>query len=84
MDAIGSVEMLELDLERILGMINVSWARGTKEVYSAGLLVYHVFCNSHNIAEDNRGPASPISIIVFISSCAGSYVGSMLMNLAFG
>ena len=82
-DAIGSVEMLELDLKRILDMINVSWARGTKEAYGAGLLVYHVFCDLHNVTEDNRGPASPILIIAFISSCAGSYAESMVANYVF-
>ena len=61
---ISNVEISESDLKRILDVINISWAKGTKEVYGAGLLVYHVFCDSHNISED-RIPASPFLIISF-------------------
>ena len=79
---IGNVEVSESDLERILDVINVSWARGTKEVYGTGLLVYYVFCD-FNISEDNRGPASPILVIAFISSCTGSYAGGTLVSYIF-
>lgn len=79
---IGNVEVSESDLERILDVINVSWARGTKEVYGTGLLVYYVFCD-FNISEDNRGPASPILVIAFISSCTGSYAGDTLVSYIF-
>ena len=64
-------------------MINVSWARGTRDIYGAGLLVYHVFCDLHNIVEEDRSPASLILIIVFILSCAGSYAGGTLVNYVF-
>ena len=59
-NTIGNVVVSDLDLERILDMINISWAKGTREVYGAGPLVYHVFCNSCDISEDNRGLASPL------------------------
>ena len=36
---IGEIEVLETDLERILDVINVSWARGTGDTYRVGLLV---------------------------------------------
>ena len=39
------------DLEHILDVMSASWAPGTKETYSAGLLVYHVFCNARSIPE---------------------------------
>ena len=80
---IGNVEISESDLERILDVINVSWAKGTKEVYGAGLLIYHVFCDSRNISDEDRIPASPILIISFIASCAGSYSGTTLANYIF-
>ena len=75
--------MSDLDIERILDMINVSWAKGTREVYGAGLLVYHIFCDLWNVPEEERGPASPILIITFISSCAGAYAGRTLANYVF-
>ena len=80
---IGNVEISESDLKGVLDVINVSWAKGTKEVYRAGLLVYHVFCDSHNISEEDRIPASPILIILFIVSCAGLYSGTTLANYVF-
>ena len=75
--------MSDSDLERVLDVINVSWATGTGDAYEAGLLVYHVFCDSHNMPEEERGPASPILVIAFISSCAGSYAGSTLASYIF-
>ena len=59
------------------------WAKGTREVYGTGLLVYHIFYNSCNISEDDRGSTSPLLIITFISSCAGAYVGGTLASYVF-
>ena len=80
---IGEIEVSETDLERILDVINVSWAKGTRNTYRVGLLVYHVFCDSRHISEEDRSLASPILIIAFISSCAGSYAGGTLANYVF-
>ena len=72
-----------MDLKRILEVINISWAKGTGDTYGVDLLVYHVFCNSCNISEEDRSPASPILIIVFISSCVGLYAGGTLASYVF-
>ena len=72
------------DVDRILAVINVSWAAGTRDCYGAGLLVYHVFCDSCNFSEAQRCPATPLSIVTFIASCAGSYAGSTLASYIFG
>jgi len=61
-----------------------SWAQSTKETYGAGLLVFHVFCDVHDIAEDLRCPVSPTLLLTFLSSCARSYSGSSLSNYAAG
>ena len=82
-NGISNVEISESDLKRILDVINISWAKGTKEVYGASLLIYHVFCDLCNISEEDRIPASPILIISFIASCAGLYSGTMLANYIF-
>lgn len=79
----GDIHISESDLARILEVINVSWAKGTRDVYGAGLLVFHVFCDVRNVPEEQRGPASPLLIIAFISCCAGSYAGSTLANYVF-
>jgi hypothetical protein len=73
----------ESDLERILTIINVSWAQGTRGTYGSGLLVFHVFCDLRDIPEQLRCPASPVLIINFIAACAGSYSGRTLGNYVF-
>jgi hypothetical protein len=70
----------EARLDRIIQVMGSSWAQSTKETYGAGLLVYHVFCDTHNVAEDKRCPISLDLLLSFISSCAGSYSGSTLGN----
>lgn len=79
----GNVEVLELDLERILDVINVSWAQGTRNVYGASLLVYHIFCDLHSIPKKESGPAFLILVIAFISSCTWYYVGNTLAKNVF-
>ena len=61
----------------------MSWAKGTRDTYGVGLLVYHIFCNSCHILDEDRSLASPILIITFISSCAGLYAGRTLANYVF-
>ncbi|KIK31890.1 hypothetical protein CY34DRAFT_27992, partial [Suillus luteus UH-Slu-Lm8-n1] len=46
----------EADLERVLTVMNLSWAVGTRECYGAGLLVFHVFCDERSVPEEQRCP----------------------------
>ncbi|EGO02696.1 hypothetical protein SERLA73DRAFT_70180 [Serpula lacrymans var. lacrymans S7.3] len=55
-----------------------------KEIYKAGLLIFHTYFNLQQIPESQRCPASPTLLISFLSSCAGSYAGSTLANYAAG
>jgi hypothetical protein len=71
-------------LECILDVIDSSWAQSTKVSYGAGLLVSHVFCDAHNVAEDKRCSVAPNLLLAFLSSCASSYSGSALSNYAAG
>ena len=41
------------------------------------------FPDACNIPKEERGPASPILVIAFMLSCAGSYAGSTLANYIF-
>ncbi|KIK45362.1 hypothetical protein CY34DRAFT_78090 [Suillus luteus UH-Slu-Lm8-n1] len=74
------VPVSEDDLDRILLVISHSHAPSTRETYGSGLLAYHVFCDTRNISEDQRCPASPVLLLAFIAACAGVYAGATLEN----
>lgn len=64
--------------------MNSSWAQGTRESYGAGLLVFHVFCDTRNIPEHERCPVDTLTMLTFVTSCAGAYSGKTLANYVFG
>jgi hypothetical protein len=74
----------DAQLNRILTVMGASWAPSTKETYGAGLLVFQVYCDAHQIPENQRCPISPTLLLAFLSSCAGAYSGSSLGNYAAG
>lgn len=74
----------EEQLECILQVINAAWAESTKTLYGAGLLVFHVYCDTHGIPEDRWCPLSAPLLLAFLSSCAGSYSGASLSNYVAG
>jgi hypothetical protein len=73
----------DTQLNRILIVMGASWALSTKETYGAGLLVFQVYCDSHQIQENQRCPISS-TLLAFLSSCTGAYSGSSLGNYATG
>jgi hypothetical protein len=72
--------------ERILDLLSSAWAPGTRGGYGAGLLAFHVFCDSREppVPEHHRGPAGELLILDFISWCAGTLRGGTLKNYAYG
>jgi hypothetical protein len=78
-----NVEITEEDLDRLITVINSSWQPTTRETYGAGLLVFHVFCDSRMIPESRRCPADSLLILTFISTCAGAYSGKTLANYLY-
>jgi len=72
------------DFNRILSIINASWSENTKATYGTGLLVFHVFCDSHTIPEIDRCPVSQPLLLSFLSTCAGTYSGNTLSNYTAG
>ncbi|KAG2738358.1 hypothetical protein P692DRAFT_201874035 [Suillus brevipes Sb2] len=80
----NSLSISDTQLDRILEVMGSSWAPSTKETYGAGLLVFHVYCDSFQISEEHRCPISRALLLAFLSSCAGSYSGSALSNYAAG
>ena len=61
-----------------------AWADSTRESYSSGILVYHVYCDMKGVSEELRAPASQSNITAFIVSLAGSYSGSTISNYIHG
>jgi glutamine amidotransferase-like uncharacterized protein len=50
----------------------------------AGLLVFHVYYDLHHIEETKHYPVSPNLLLKFLSSCTGTYFGSVIVNFAAG
>ena len=72
------------DLPHIFDVMSNAWAGSTRESYSAGLLVYHVFCDKKGIPEELRAPTSQDIITSLVASLAGSYSGSTISNYIHG
>ena len=72
------------DIERVFDVMSNAWARSTQESYSAGILVYHVYCDAKDIPEELRAPTNQHTITAFITSLAGSYSGSTISNYVHG
>ena len=51
-----------------------------KEIYSLGLLAFHMFCNFKSIPEVERAPVRADILSTFITHLAGSYTPSMVVN----
>ena len=74
----------EKELEEIFNVMSNAWAESTRESYSSGILVYHVYCDMKEVPEESRAPASQSNITSFIVSLAGSYSGSTISNYIHG
>ena len=74
----------EGDINHVFEVMSNAWADSTRETYSAGILVYHVYCDMKGIPEDLRAPTSQHLITAFITSLAGSYSGSTIHNYIHG
>jgi hypothetical protein len=53
-------------------------------MYGLGLLIFHVFCDSKLISEDQRTPASRILISSFITEMVDHYAGKTVTNYVHG
>jgi hypothetical protein len=72
------------DVSQAFEVMANAWADSTRESYSAGILVYHVYCDKKSIPEELRAPTSQPIITAFIASLAGSYSGSTISNYVHG
>ncbi|KIK73781.1 hypothetical protein PAXRUDRAFT_177491, partial [Paxillus rubicundulus Ve08.2h10] len=74
--------ILETMLDRILHVIGASWTDSIKELYSTGLLIFHVYSNLNQVMEPKCCPISPTLLLTFLSSCTGAYSSSAIANYA--
>ncbi|KAJ7246880.1 hypothetical protein B0H12DRAFT_1021000 [Mycena haematopus] len=74
----------ESDLQNVTNVLSHSWADGTLGTYGSGLLFFHCFCDSRNIPEDARAPASADLLASFLATAAGNYAGKTLENYLSG
>lgn len=65
-------------------MAAAAWALGTKSTYGAGLLLFHVYCDSQSILELCRCLADTVLLLSFLAACAGAYSGLALVNAVHG
>jgi len=72
------------ELSRVFDVMSNAWASSTRESYSAGVLVYHVYCDKKGIPEELRAPTSQDIITSLVASLAGSYSGSTISNYVHG
>ncbi|KAG2756027.1 hypothetical protein P692DRAFT_201599116, partial [Suillus brevipes Sb2] len=84
-DAQGNrLPLSQAEVEKIRDTMVHAFADSTRETYGSGLLVFHVFCDSKSIPEDQRAPASRILISSFITEMAGHYSGKTVSNYVHG
>ncbi|KAG6327853.1 hypothetical protein ID866_11237, partial [Astraeus odoratus] len=76
--------LTEEDLDHILQVIRASWGDSTKALYGARSLVFHVFCDSCQIPDQDRCPVSQPLLLSFISTYAITYSGCTLSNYVAG
>lgn len=80
-DHMGSlVSISDGNIDRILTVLSHSHAQSTRETYGSSLLVFHVFCDTRAIPEEQHCPTSSVLILAFIAACSGLYSGKSLEN----
>lgn len=74
----------EEDLLQIKEVLQKAYAPATRITYSAGLYVFHLFCQYKGIDEEHRAPVHQTVLASFISTLAGVYGGSTIKNYFYG
>ncbi|KAM5539335.1 hypothetical protein V8D89_007026, partial [Ganoderma adspersum] len=68
------------DLARVLEALALGYADSTMESYAAGLLLYHVWCDSRSVAEEDRTPVTMTILELFTAAMVGSYSETAVNN----
>ncbi|KIJ46911.1 hypothetical protein M422DRAFT_93614, partial [Sphaerobolus stellatus SS14] len=67
-------------LKKVLVVLMAGWATGTLSTYASDLLLFHLFCDEHEVQEQVRCPVDPTMLLAFVAACAGHYSGSTISN----
>ncbi|KAJ3834406.1 hypothetical protein F5878DRAFT_544885 [Lentinula raphanica] len=70
--------------DRIEKVLAAAFAESTLETYAAGLLAFHVFCDSRGVEESQRAPCSVDLLQSWIATMAGNYAGTSIKNYLHG
>ncbi|KAF5344196.1 hypothetical protein D9757_015269 [Collybiopsis confluens] len=65
-------------------VMSYGFAESTLGSYAAGLLSFHVFCDSRNVEEEQRAPCSSDLLTSWIATMAGSFAGTLVKNYVNG
>ncbi len=72
------------DLARVLDALALGYADSTLETYAAGLLLYHVWCDTRGVAEEDQTPITMTIIELFTAAMVGSYSETAVNNYVSG
>ena len=61
-----------------------AWEEDTRIAYGAGLLMWHCFCDSKNIPEESRAPATQPLLSAFVAYMAAAYSGKTISGYLSG
>ncbi|KAF8465634.1 hypothetical protein DFH94DRAFT_616223, partial [Russula ochroleuca] len=74
----------ESERERVRDTMIHAWEEDTREAYGAGLLMWHVFCDSKAVPELERAPASQALLSAFVAHLAAAYSGKTIASYMHG
>ena len=72
------------ELERIKDTMVHAWEEDTRASYGAGLLMWHCFCDSKQVSEYGRAPASQTLLSAFVAHMAATYSGKTVAGYLSG
>jgi hypothetical protein len=76
--------LVDLGHNRVKDLKELAWDKSTRATYGAGLLAFHVFCDSKSVSESDQAPVSRQVLENFIATLAGSYSSSAINNYVCG
>lgn len=70
--------------ERVKDTMLHAWEEEMQVSYSAGLLMWHCFCDEKGVPEQGRAPATQALLSVFIAHLATTYLGKTISGYVNG
>ena len=83
-DISGDSAINTAEWEHIKDTMVYAWEEETNATYRSGILMWHCFCDSKGVSEQQRAPASQEMLSVFVSHMATIYSGKTISNYLSG